>query len=324
MSREVKASCQCCGRKFDVRYMFGTPSRKRNMGAIYQCERCHDENLSYGTTNDEVKGKNGGYKHGLRFGPEVELSFSNAYARGLLFEYGCIPTHDGSLNPDERNFRYGYDHSACEYVSPIFEGKPTISKLCLTLEHLRVGGYIVANDSCGTHLHVSMFNMRNKNGEQVYMSYIRRFYHSLFVPLCKYMETRPEDVRNVFGRPFNPDYADRIDWGCNVADRYNFINVMNDSNIEFRLCKFDNGKQYQNLVHMCGEMVQCIVTNFCEHFDVDIAKVDAKRYYKVNSDGEPMRLANGNRIPSKTAYRKHKAEVTANKLIKIFQKYANK
>ena len=76
---------------------------------------------------------------------------------------------------------------------------------------------------------------------------------------------------------------------------------MADSNIEFRLNKFVSAEQYQKLMHMEVEMTQCIVKNFCEHFD-DTPK-DSRRY------------------PTKTAYRKHKADVTANKLIKIFREY---
>ena len=50
-------------------------------------------------------------------------------------------------------------------------------------------------------------------------------------------------------------------------------------------------------------MVQAIVTNFCEHFN-DEPK-DKRRY------------------ATKTAYRKHKAQTTAKKLVKIFEKYAH-
>jgi hypothetical protein len=51
------------------------------------------------------------------------------------------------------------------------------------------------------------------------------------------------------------------------------------------------------------EMVQAVVTNFCEHFNDE--KIDSRRYKNM------------------TEYRKHKASMTAKKLVKIFEKYSN-
>ena len=71
--------------------------------------------------------------------------------------------------------------------------------------------------------------------------------------------------------------------------------------IEFRACKFVNDKQYMNAVHFCDDVIKAVVVNFVEHFN-DTPK-DARRY------------------PNQTAYRKHKAQTTANKLVKLFEKY---
>ena len=48
------------------------------------------------------------------------------------------------------------------------------------------------------------------------------------------------------------------------------------------------------------EVVKCIVTNFCEHFND--SQIDNRRYENM------------------TAYRKHKANVTAQKIVKLFEK----
>jgi hypothetical protein len=129
--------------------------------------------------------------------------------------------------------------------------------------------------------------------------------NSLFIPLCEAMQNNPTATEKVFGRTFT-SYARPIDWDSTQechSDRYHFINCLADNNIEFRLNKFTSGKQYQNLMKMEVEMVKCIINNFCDHF-MD-TEWDRTRYEK------------------RTAYRKHKADVTAKKLVKIFEKYAN-
>jgi hypothetical protein len=114
------------------------------------------------------------------------------------------------------------------------------------------------------------------------------------------MKTHETETTELFGRFFT-HYAKAMDENTTQeshSDRYYFINCLADSNIEFRLNKFNNGKQYQKLMKMEVKMVQAIVENFCKHFN-DEPK-DASRY------------------PNKTAYRRHKAKMTGEKLAKIF------
>ena len=175
------------------------------------------------------------------------------------------------------------------------------SKMWATLESLQQDGHIQLNSSCGTHFHVSVDSMKDSNGNQTYMGYIQRFYHSLFTPLATAMRENPEKTEALFGRFFT-GYAKDINEYTDATNRYNFINVTNNSNVEFRLNKFVSAKQAQTLTKMEVEMVKCIVTNFCEHF-MD-TEWDRRRYEK------------------RTAYRKHKANVTAKKLVKLFHKFA--
>ena len=283
------AKCTCCGNSFPVVNMVGTEMPNRGGRDAYMCNDCATRNRMYHTSNNRLQGKE--KRNAVCVGWELETSFSDDYARNILFEYGMIPTRDGSL----------HGVRCCEYVSGIQQGLNIGSKMCVTIDTLMNGGHLEINDSCGTHFHVSIDSMKDENGQQTYMGYIQRFYHSLFVPLANAMRENPEKTRNLFGRYFT-GYAQDIGEYSNPRDRYLFINVTNNSNIEFRLNRFISAKQAQAVTKMEVEMVKCIVTNFCEHFnDTDI---DTRRH------------------PTKTAYRKHKAQVTGNKLVKIFQKYS--
>lgn len=286
---KTTATCQCCHTEHPTSQMIQTSLPKRGGAPAYYCQECN-RNRWYHTSNNEKQGKDKASK--VETGIENETAYTSNNARNQLFAYGMIPTSDSSLTGAR----------TCEYVTGIMQGLNIASKLALTIEKLQNSGDLIINDSCGTHFHVSVDSMKDKNGCQTYMGYIRRFYHSLFVPLSKAMENDREKTIRVFGRYFQSHYAHSVNEYSNPNDRYNFINVTNDSNIEFRLNKFQSAKQYQNLMKMEVEMVQIIVTNFCEHFN-DIM-IDRRRY------------------ASQTEYRKHKAQVTANKLVKCYEKYS--
>lgn len=288
------AKCTLCNSVFMTNEMIQTNMPNRGNGHAYMCRTCANQNRGYthfAGGNNEIQGKQKVNQVGV--GIELETSFTDMHARNIMFEYGLIPTNDCSLHGSR----------TCEYVTGIQQGLNIASKMAVTIENLMNGGHLEINDSCGTHFHVSVNAMKDNNGQQVYMGYIKRFYHSLFVPLSKAMSENTETTCALFGRWFG-GYCEKITEYSNAENRYNFINVTNDSNIEFRLNKFNNAKQFQNLMKMEVEMVQAIVTNFCEHFNDE--KIDARRYSNM------------------TEYRKHKASVTANKLVKIFEKYASK
>lgn len=301
------AICTRCGRKFDVDSMVGTVSRKRGNRVEYMCQRCASENESYHTGNNVLVGTANVIP--TQVGIEFESSYSDDYARNAIFEYGFIPTHDGSLFSDGDGQRYGYwDENSCEYVSPIMQGLNKASKFALTCDYLMNNGHLKVNSSCGTHFHVSINSMKDNNGNNTgrnsYMDMVRRFYNSLFIPLCESMKNDREKCERVFGRYFT-GYAKEIDQYTTQAahhDRYYFINCMANNNIEFRLNKFVSGKQYQNLMKMEVEMVKCIVKNFCEHF--------------MDDDFDRTRYEN------RTAYRKHKADMTAKKLVRLYEKFS--
>lgn len=285
------AKCTCCGTIDLTENMVKTALANRGGRNAYMCQRCANENRTYHAQANKNRGTE--KVNGVYIGIELETSYSNDYARNTLFEYGLIPTNDCSL----------HGVRTCEYVTGILSGLNIASKMAVTIETLMQENHLEINNSCGTHFHVSINAMKNDYGEQVYMGYINRFYHSLFVPLCKAMQDNPTTTIAMFGRDFS-NWSKTIDENTYTGDRYNFINTTNNSNIEFRLNKFVNAKQYQNLMKMEVEIVQAVVTNFCEHFNDE--KIDTRRYANM------------------TEYRKHKANVTAKKLVKIFEKYADK
>lgn len=294
------AKCTRCGNVHPVVEMVAAESSRRNGANAYVCRRCATQNEYYHATNNKVLGTN--KVNNVLCGIEFECSFSDEVARNTMFEYGFIPTHDCSIQSEGFGRRYGGDGNACEYVSGLMKGLNRPSKFALTCEKLIAEGHLKVNDSCGTHFHISIDSMRDKNGAQTYVDYIRRFYHSLFIPLNEALAANEAQTKALFGRTFG-HYCRSIDQFARPADnRYLWINVINSSNIEFRLNRYINAKQYQTLMKMEVDMVKCIVANFCEHFnDMDFDR---------------------NRYATRTAYRKHKASVTAQKLVKLFEKYS--
>lgn len=298
---KTTAKCTCCNATYSTAEMIATAMPNRGNRNAYMCPMCATRNRYYHAQNNAIQGVQ--KANGVGLGIELETSYTDEQARNELFEYGFIPTHDCSLSSDGQGAAYGWDdRNACEYVSGIMQGLNIASKLAVSVEKLIKNGHMSINDSCGTHTHISVNTMKNANSEQIYMGYIGRFYQSLFTPLSDTIAADYEKAVKIFGRFFN-DYCERITTDSSAGNRYNFINVTNSSNIEFRLNKFQNAAQFQNLLKMEVEMVKAIVTNFCEHFDDE--KIDSRRY-------------------SMTEYRKHKADVTAAKLVKIYEKYAAK
>ena len=299
---KTHARCTRCHNLFPVIEMKGAPSIRRNGAPSYMCRHCSAENERYHTSNNEVQGVV--KVNGVNVGIEFETAYTDDEGRNVMFEYGFIPTHDSSLCSEGEGARYGYyDENTCEYVSGIMQGLNRASKFALTVDRLISEGHMVLNHSCGTHFHVSINSMKTASGQQVYMDYIRRFYNSLFVPLCEELKADPETTARVFGRYFSDHYAMPITMYSTQeyhGDRYYFINCLADTNIEFRLNKFVYGKQFQNLMKMEVEMVQKIVKYFCEHF---------------NDEGE-------GRGAKQTAYRTKLAQETAKKLVKTYRKFA--
>lgn len=217
------------------------------------------------------------------YGVELETSFSTDKARAEILLDGYLPTSDCTVN--------------VEYKSPIYQGMNALTKHAVTFGRLIDAGELKIGDECGTHTHIGHKTMINAET----IGYIRRFYNSLFVPLSEAMERNPEATERLFGRGFTY-YASPINMETYATEHVNFINVQHNNTLEFRLVKFVNADQYMNAVRCCKAITEAVVNNFVAHFDDE--PNDARRY------------------PTIRDYRLHKARVAAEKIVKIFKKYA--
>lgn len=223
-------------------------------------------------------------KTGYTYGIELETSFSNLKARAEILANKYIPTSDITVD--------------VEYKSPIMQGLNSLSKQLVSYDKLIQNGDLEINNTCGTHFHVG--NVDYING--ITIDYVKRFYHSLFVELSNLMLDNNEKTERLFGRKLGESnslgWANAVNTNTHPDDHRNFINCQHTYSLEFRLCKFQNAKQYMNCVKFCDKIAKIVVENFIKHFnDTDI---DNSRYSNM------------------TEYRKHKAQVASRKICKAY------
>lgn len=270
--------CQCAGCN-NLGTVKVELARRGNRNA-YMCEYHARREESYSTENNNRKGTV--KKNGFTFSQELETSRSTEKARVELLASGYLPTSDCTVD--------------VEYKSSITHGLNSLSKHCVTIEKLMQAGELEIDSTCGTHLHVGHSEYINS----VTMDYVRRFYHSLFIPLCEAMQAEPEKTETLFGRGLT-GWAQPINEYTPAQEHKNFINTQHTYTLEFRACKFKNANQYMHVTMFCKDITATVINNFIKHFnDTDI---DSTRYANMRQ------------------YRKHKADVTAKKLVKLFEKY---
>lgn len=229
----------------------------------------------YGDENHQRRGIE--KVNGFTFSMENETSFSSPIARMELIDVGYVPTHDGTVD--------------IEYKSPIYEGLNALSKHCATFDRLIANDEMRIGYECGSHFHVGHRDHINRET----MDYVRRFYHSLFVPLCREMiEQGSEKTAKFWGRDFS-SWATPITIASPAMTHTNFINTEHNPTIEFRLCKFRNATQYMQVVKFCRDVVNAIINNFILHFNDNVENI--------------------------TEYRKHKAQIAGEKIVKLYRKY---
>ena len=259
---------------------------KRGGRCGYYCERCARER-NYSDENSIRYGER--KKNGFTFSCELETSASTNKARGELLDFGFVPTYDCTVD--------------VEFKSPIYEGLNAISKQCLSVEKLIASGELRIGGECGTHFHVG--HREYINGTT--MRYLRRFNNSLFVPLSNAIMADPEKATRFFGRPSN-SWAEPVTMHDTSGDlpggamkHSAMFNLQHDYTIEFRQPKFVNAEQYMQVAKFAKDCVNAIIENFIKHFNDE--DFDRRRY------------------PKKTDFRKHKAQITAQKLVKLYEKY---
>ena len=203
----------------------------------------------------------------------------------MLLE-GFIATSDSSINGPE-------------FKSPIFYGTNAISAFTPSIDELiNSGNLSIDFHENGTHTHVGHVTLLNS----LTMSYIRRFYHSLFVPLCEEMKNAPVKTDNIFGRYF-VYYADMIDNTSNSMEHRNFINVQHSNTLEFRIVQYHNATQYDKALKLCRKIATIVFNDFC-------AFVIEKGYF----EGQTLN-------PEQKQELKDVATKTGKKLAKAFQNF---
>lgn len=268
---KTTATCINCKDELEVTEMHRIDSPSKNY--MYVCCNCHNHEASYYDENSTIAHKQA--SHGLSWSIELETSQRNTESN-WLYQYDFLPTSDGSI-------------MGTEWKSPIYRNLSGLQKLFRTIE-----SKCKFDEDCGTHLNIGTYNTDKIN-------MLKRFYHSLFLPLCNHLQANPDKTEAIFGRYF-VHYASPITDCTSPTQHENFINLQHSTHIEYRLCKFNTANQYMNCVKMCSEFTKAINNNFIAHFNDHLTD---------------------NSITDITTYRKHKATIAANKLIKIFDKYTN-
>lgn len=263
------------------------PIAKRGNRYGYLCEK-HAHRLDGYLVENDVRSGNR-KKNGFTFSAELEVSMATTKARGELVDFGFLPTADVTVS--------------AEFKSPIFEGLNAISKQCVSIEKLLATGEMRIGSECGTHFHVGHVDYINPTT----MRYLRRFNGSLFVPLSEAIMADPAKAERFFGRRSN-SWAEPVTFqdpsgdfpGCHMKHSAMF-NLQHDYTVEFRQAKFVSASQYMNVAKFARDVVNALIENFIKHFND--TEWDTNRY------------------ETRTAYRKHKAQVTAKKLVKLYEKY---
>lgn len=242
MGNNTMPKCSCAGCENIGKYAYGV--RRRGMNNAYLCEY-HKQGLeSYFAENMMFWGKP--KAHGLTFGIEFETDFSTEYGRLEMMLEGFLPTSDSSIDGPE-------------FKSPIFYGTNAIMAFLPTIDELIESGNIrIDFQENGTHTHVGHVSLLN----DLTMSYIRRFYHSLFLPLSKALEENPTKTAAIFGRQFTY-YADKINERTNAEGHCNFVNVQHDKTLEWRLVQYHNAKQYASALTFCRKASAIVFNDFC-------------------------------------------------------------
>lgn len=279
MIREAK--CQgACGRHLLTSDMIKIKNPSR--GWHYMCRSCYNKQASYSTDNTTFKGEGlKGRENSISL--EFEVSIFNKEPHQFLSQYGWLNTSDCTVQ--------------AEYKTPIYTG--SLNSLVRIYKSIDKNFDIPDwGDDYGTHTNVGHKNKINAET----IVYLRRFYHSLFLPLSNHLKANTNKTIKLFGRDFTY-YANHIDKYSEPSAHTNFINLQHVTHIEFRLCKYINAHQFAICNKFCIDAVNCIITNFINHFN-DLPHTTDTKKAKM--------------------YRKKKADITANKLINLFEKYVSK
>ena len=271
--------CKICGNELEKNEAFRvlSPSRKY----YYLCGGHNNDIQGYSTRNYHTK--NEVKKHGFRYGIEFETGNRNNNIN-ILYQYGFIPTSDGSLSSD-----------GVEWKSPIFQSLNGLKKIFVSIDYINETEFQgnLIDRRCGTHLNISNLNWSDRD-----FRIAREQATAYFLPVKDFLQNHEEIQRKVFGR-ISASY-------CELTNNYQnrgWINFKSDNIIEVRLAKYKNADQYIKLMQLFTAILKAIKNNVINHYD------------DFSDNGQTTRKTRNTR--------KRKAKITANKIINLIQNLYN-
>ena len=278
MGNNTTPKCQCPNCSNLGKYAY--PVRRRGNNNAYLCDYHRRSLESYYTEHSNRLGTP--KANGMTYSIELETMHPDFQARLELCLAGFLPTSDGTVD--------------AEFKSPIYEGMNAVKAFLPSIQWLINNGSMAIDYHCGTHFHCGHHTLINP----LTMSYIRRFYHSLFVPLSDAMYSDRAKAESIFGRDFG-EWNTPLSVRTSAENHTNFINVQHEYTIEFRSMFFKNDKQYSNGADFCRKVSEIVCKFFCE---------------KIVSMG----LMEGQSLTEEQKSEVRKAaEKTGRKLVKLFE-----
>lgn len=160
-----------------------------------------------------------------------------------------------------------------EAPSPKMQGLAHISKVLQNNEDI----FYAFTENTGAHVHVSC----NK------VEYLRRYYHSIFIPLCDYISDHSDAWKvEVFGSAFR-GYAQPITATSIATAHANFVNLQHDYTMEFRLPRIRERHQFMQVLKFWRE-VGFMIDNYDFHEDGDAL---TRKLYAKKCGIEVVKLA---------------------------------
>ena len=242
MTRNInKGHCMVCG----CVVMAGEGFRREVRGRGYRvfCDR-HASNLEMYHASSRYRADSIGTPKKMPLtrqlvGVEIEIDTSRTDAIYLRFR--------GTLE------RVGYClESDCtvrggEAPSPKMQGLAHISKVLQNNEDI----FYAFTENTGAHIHTACSKVE----------YLRRYYHSIFVPFSEYLERHNEAwLIEKFGSGFR-HYAQAIDRYSDALDHSNVVNLQHSNTIEFRLPRIRERHQFMDDLKFWRE-VGFLIENF--------------------------------------------------------------
>lgn len=262
--------CDLCGRILDkddvCSYTLFYPTTRGSKA--YMCRDCMEVN-SYFAKNDIIRWGVDNLS-GFTYGFEFEIIPASPASHALLIsrDYRMLATDDGSLPPD-----------GIEFKSPVYDSLHGVKQIFRTVELNQITNE-ETDRCCGTHIHIGHVDRYTLIAREILIDNIK----TLVKPLGDHLVNHPDDCINVFGRYFT-GYAD-YEKSTTYRDHYSWINLENNTNIEFRLPKMVTAEQYFFCVCMVKEMFT-IMLDFADG-EIDMIKAQKKliKIFKKYVDGK--------------------------------------